>query len=453
MSALLALLGFVLALLLLVGVHEWGHFYMARRLGMPVERFAIGMGRALWSRRWRGIEWRLGWLPLGGYVLFSDAREHALTAEQAERSFARSPVWARALVVLAGPGINLLLAWALMVLVLWAGVVGPKAWLAPGPLGTPWAQVSGDDVWLVRAVNGQAVDKLDQLPVVLLRQSEAAELVWTLESWQGQQCQVVVAADVWRDLAWQAPSRQLSAWGLAPASPPIAPVVAALEPDGPAMQAGMRVGDRVMAVNGLAVDQFADLAQWVREHPGEGVLLTLLREEQTLTLAVTLGERQQAGGRSGFLGMRPQLPDDWEQRWFSRAGLSLPQAMVQAHERLWDITVLTLSAIGRLVTGQSGLEQLAGPVGIAQAAGGSLQRGWISYVQFLALLSLSLAVLNLLPLPMLDGGHLLLYVMESLRGKSLSDVWMQRWQQAGLIMIVTLTLLAVSSDVHRLFGG
>lgn len=449
-----SLLGFLIALLLLVSIHEWGHFWTARKLGVPVVRFSIGMGGAIWQRTIGGVDYRLGWLPLGGYVMFADVKEHTLTPEQAERSFAQRSLWVRSAIVAAGPLVNLLLAWLLMVVVLMAGVTAPRAWLAPGAVGTPWATVSGDQMWEVVALNETPIAHFDQLPILILRASEQATLRFTLRNWAGDQKQVEVEAQPWRDTSWTVPKEQLKMWGTLPGTPPLPAVIAAVEPNSAADVAGLQVGDRIIALNGMQVDAFADVAQWVRAHPNARIELQVQRQDQTRILPVTLGSQQvQQAALVGFLGVRPVLPENWSDRWFSRVQLPFVDAVVTAPERLWDLTVLTLKALGRLITGQSGLEQLAGPIGIAQAAGDSLDMGWVRFVSFLALLSLSLGVLNLLPLPVLDGGHLLLFATEAVRGRPLSDAVMLVWQKVGIVLIAGMTMLAIGSDLQRLFGG
>lgn len=452
---MMTLLGFLLALVIVVAVHEWGHFYTARRLGIPVVRFCIGMGPAIWSKQMGEVEYRFAWLPLGGYVLFADPRVHDVPAHQLNQVYEQQALWKKSLVVFAGPFINFVLAYVLMVLVLLVGLQSPKAWVAPGAEGTPWAQVSGTETWQIDAINDVKISQFEQLPIQLLRQlASHDELRFSLTNWQGQQKEVTVAAQPWRDLAWSKPQQQLQNWGLALTMPPLPARLAAIEPSSAADQAGLQIGDLIVTLNGLSVDGFAELSQWVRENPQAKVELTVERAGQLLSLPLVIGSRVSDNGQiQGFLGVRPQLPEGLESRWWSKEGLPLSDALTQAPQKLIDLTLLTLQAIGRLVTGQSGLEQLSGPIGIAQAAGNSLDQGWLRFFQFIALLSLSLGVLNLLPLPLLDGGHLLLYAVEGVRGQKFSESFLLVWQKIGMVMIVGLTLLAISSDLKRLFGG
>ncbi len=439
----------------MVSVHEWGHFYTARRLGMPVVRFSIGMGGAIWSRKVGDVDYRLGWLPLGGYVMFADPKEHDVAPELVPKTFNAQPLWARALVVFAGPFVNILLAWLLMTLVLVVGVQSPKAWLAAGQPNTPWAEVSGGGIAQVVAINDVAIEQFEQLPIQLLRQlSQSETLRFSMQSWDGQQKEVLVSAAPWRELAWSNPKDQLSLWGIAPALPPIPAVIAEVEANSAAAQAGLLVGDEIKQLNGMQVESFSDLSEWIKSHPNETVSLMVQRRHELLLLNATVASRSLTDGKQqGFLGVRPQLPSDWQEKLFAVSGMSLFDAMLAAPIKLWDMTVLTWQAIGRLLTGQSGMEQLSGPIGIAQAAGSSLEMGVIRFIQFLALLSLSLGVLNLLPLPLLDGGHLLLYALEWVRGRALPESVMLVWQKIGIVLIAALTLLAIGSDLNRLFGG
>ena len=439
----------------MVSVHEWGHFYTARRFGIPVIRFSIGMGGAIWSRKVGDVDYRLGWLPLGGYVMFADPKEHDVAPELVPKTFNAQPLWARALVVFAGPFVNVLLAWLLMTLVLVAGVQAPKAWLAAGQPNTPWAQVSGGEIAQVVAINDVAIEQFEQLPIQLLRQIPQSEtLRFALQDWNGQTREVTVPVVLWRELAWSNPKDQLSLWGIAPALPPLPAIIAEVEANSAAAKAGLVVGDEIKQLNGMQVESFSDLSEWIKSHPNETVSLMVQRRHELLLLNATVASRTLTDGKQqGFLGVRPQLPSDWQEKLFAVSGMSLFDAMLAAPIKLWDMTVLTWQAIGRLLTGQSGMEQLSGPIGIAQAAGSSLEMGVIRFIQFLALLSLSLGVLNLLPLPLLDGGHLLLYALEWVRGRALPESVMLVWQKIGIVLIAALTLLAIGSDLNRLFGG
>jgi regulator of sigma E protease len=450
-----AIVGFLLAVLLVVSVHEWGHFYAARRLGVPVVRFSIGMGAALWSKKIAGVEYRLAWLPLGGYVLFADPKEHVVAESDRSKVFSERSLLVRAWIVFAGPAVNLLLAWLLMVVVLVVGIQSPKAWLAPGAVGTPWAAVSGQQTWQVNAINGHEITQFEQLPVALLNAVSSSEtLVFSLQSWQGEQKQVAVSAQAWKDLAWKNPAEQMSLWGMKLAMPVLEAKLAAVERDSAAAKAGLQEGDVIKLVDGMVVDDFSVLSQWIKGHPNQAVVFTVLRNDQLLSLPVVIGvQMTPEGNEQGFLGVRPVMPDAVMANWLSRSKLSLLDASLAAPEKLWALTRLTLQAIGRLLTGQSGLEQISGPVGIAEAAGSSLEQGWIRFFQFLALLSLSLGVLNLLPLPLLDGGHLFLYALEAINGKAFSETFMLVWQKVGIVLIACLTLLAIGSDLKRLFGG
>jgi len=449
------LLGFLLALVIVVAVHEWGHFYTARRLGIPVVRFSIGMGPAIWSKQVGEVEYRFAWLPLGGYVMFADPRIHSVPAHQLTQVYENQPLFKKSLVVFAGPMINFVLAYVLMVLVLMVGLQSPKAWLAPGAQGTPWAQVSGHEVWQIEAINDVAITQFEQLPIQLLRQvSSHQTLRFSLRNWQGETKSVTVDAESWRALAWSKPQQQLQQWGIALTMPPLPALLAAVEPESVGARAGLQVGDRIVTLNEMQVEGFAELSQWVREHANARVELGIERSGQLMSLSLIVGSRQLENGQvQGFLGVRPQMPEGLQARWMSSEGLPLFEALSQAPQKLVDLTLLTLQAIGRLITGQSGLEQLSGPIGIAQAAGNSLDQGWLRFFQFIALLSLSLGVLNLLPLPLLDGGHLLLYAMEGVRGQRFSESFLLVWQKIGMVIIVGLTLLAISSDLKRLFGG
>ncbi|TSE20492.1 Regulator of sigma-E protease RseP [Tepidimonas alkaliphilus] len=454
---MLTVLSFLVAIGILIAVHEWGHYRMAVACGVPVMRFSIGFGRPL--LRWRnraGTEFVIAALPLGGYVRMLDGREGPVEPERRRLAFDAQPLRKRAAIVAAGPAANLLLAVLLYAFVGWWGVTQPLP-----ILGTPQAGSLAEQAGLRAGERVLAVQRGEDAAPQPVRSFEALHWALIQAALQGRDLTLLlgepheavprrVTLPLAALQAREADAALLQRIGLvAPWSPP---VVGTVQPDGAAAAAGLREGDRVLAVDGRDVGDAAQLRAWIRAAvDAEGRASTQLwqveRDGRLLELAVTPRPEPQGSqwvGRVGaMIGGTPAT---------TLVQLGPLEALAQGAQRTWEVATLTLRMLGRMAIGEASLSNLSGPLTMADYAGKSAALGWIAFVSYLALISVSLGVLNLLPLPVLDGGHLMYYLWEAVVGRPLSEIWMERLQRAGLGVLAALMTLAIANDLMRLLG-
>ena len=447
-----SLLAFIVALALLIAIHEWGHFWVARRLGVKVLRFSIGFGRPLWRRIGRdGTEYRVAMIPLGGYVKMLDEREGPVVPSERQHAFNRQSVSVRAAIVSAGPIANLLLAIALYWLVLCLGVPGMRSLIDTPAPNTPAAVAGLEGGDEILRVNDASTPTWEQLGLRVVQAAlDDVPLELQVRRADGAEQTLILDAD-WSN-ALNDPARINQDLGLAPYQPPLPAQLGALQSDGPAASAGLAPGDRILAMDGRPVADWEDWVKQVRARPNEAVEIEISRGDETRRLTLRIGSRQQDGIRIGYVGASPHVPQQLQESLRAEYRYAPIAALPVAVQRTWQMSVMTVRMLARMATGQLGLDNLSGPINIAQYAGYSAQIGLVSYLGFLAVISISLGVLNLLPIPILDGGHLAFYLMEGIRGKPLSER-VQHWgQQIGIIALVLMMGLAFYNDLVRLFA-
>jgi regulator of sigma E protease len=450
MSVLHPLLWFLVAIGILVVVHEFGHYLAARLAGVKVLRFSIGFGKPLLSRRFGRdqTEWALAALPFGGYVKMLDEREGEVPAAEAHRSFNRATVWRRIGIVIAGPIANFLLAivfyWALFV----NGLPAMKPLVGEPPVGTPAAQaglVAGDEI---RRVNGIDTQSFQDLRLNLLRAGVAGGPI-ALELADGRSVRFDVppigAENLERDT--------LRPLGIVRYDPQIEPVIGKVLPDGAAARAGFQPGDRLIAANGSAVVNWQGWVQLIRQHPAKPLRIEYERQGRRGELTVVPDAVDEAGQRIGKIGAGPRVDESVIATLMTEVRYGPIEALWQGAAKTWEMSVFTLEMMGRMVLGQVSWKNLSGPLTIADYAGQSATLGWISFVGFLALVSVSLGVLNLLPVPLLDGGHLMYYVAEVLTGHPVSERAMEIGSRIGMTLLLLLMSFALYNDLQRLIGG
>ena len=457
---MLTLVAFVAALALLIAVHEYGHYRVAVACGVKVLRFSIGFGKTLYAwqpkrqKANQATEFVIAAFPLGGYVKMLDEREGPVAPEERHLAFNTQPLRSRVAIVAAGPVANLLLAVLLYAFVNWYGVQEPKPILASPVAGSVAEQAGlrGAEQVERAGFDGEALRPLrsfEELRWLLTRGAlDGRDVRLQLApSGRGTGSEVVLALS--RIESREADAQLFRKVGIG--GPWTAPVIGDVMPSGAAERAGLRQGDRVLAVGATPVVDGQQLRELIRSggSAGQGSRQTwrLERAGRTLELPVQpdrVTDGDKTTGRIGaFVGGPPEMVT---MRHGPVAGLW------KGVERTWEVSVLTLRMMGRMVIGDASLKNLSGPLTIADYAGKSASMGLTQYLVFLALISVSLGVLNLLPLPVLDGGHLMYYLWEAVTGKSVSDAWMDRLQRGGIAVLLVMMSIALFNDVTRLFG-
>ncbi|QQZ43230.1 sigma E protease regulator RseP [Pseudomonas sp. SK3(2021)] len=450
MSALYMIVGTLIALGVLVTFHEFGHFWVARRCGVKVLRFSVGFGMPLlrWYDR-QGTEFVIAAIPLGGYVKMLDEREGEVPVDQLGQSFNRKSVRQRIAIVAAGPVANFLLAlvffWGLAMLgteqvrpvigSVESGSIAAKAGLSSGQ---EIVAIDGEPTVGWSAVNLQLVRRLGEsgtLQLLVREQGSTAESPREL------------VLDNWlKGTDEPDPIRSL---GIRPWRPALAPVLAELDPKGPAQAAGLKTGDRLLALDGQVLTDWQQVVDWVRVRPDTKIVLRVEREGAQIDVPVTLAARGKEKVASGYLGAGVKAVD-WPPEMLREVSYGPLAAIGEGARRTWTMSVLTLDSLKKMLFGELSVKNLSGPITIAKVAGASAQSGVADFLNFLAYLSISLGVLNLLPIPVLDGGHLLFYLIEWARGRPLSDR-VQGWGiQIGISLVVGVMLLALVNDLGRL---
>jgi regulator of sigma E protease len=458
---LITVLSFLVALGILIAVHEWGHYRAALACGVHVERFSLGFGPVIFKRiNARGTEFALSALPLGGYVKMLDARDGPVSPVDSHRAFSSKRVSQRAFIVAAGPLANFVLAVALYSVINWAGQQAPKAIIAQ-PLAQSIAANAGlsakDEVLAHRAIDGSGdeVDSRGEAQAVL----SFDDLIWVLSK----------AALASKDLELQVRGANGSErWVTVPTSrtdvrvadaqlvrqigvvaPFMTPLLSNIDAAGAAAAAGLKNGDIVLAVNGQPVSDAQMLREWIRANPGAAGSWRIDRAGQSLDVSVTPKSVEDAQGLAKIGRVGAALGDSPQSITVRQGPVD---GVVMAVERVWDVSALSLRMLGKMLVGEASIKNLSGPLTIADYAGKSAVAGWIAFLGFLALISVSLGVLNLLPLPVLDGGHLMYYLWEAVTGREVSAAWLEKFQRAGVGALVLLMCVAFYNDVVRLWG-
>ena len=450
MGALYMIIGTLVALGVLVTFHEFGHFWVARRCGVKVLRFSVGFGSPLfrWHDR-QGTEFVIAAIPLGGYVKMLDEREGDVPPALLDSAFNRKSVRQRFAIVSAGPLANFLLALVFFWLLAMLGseqirpVIGA---VEPGSLAAQAGLAVDQEIV---AVNGKPVSGWGEVNLQLVRRlGESGQLDVTVRDVGGSsERHLQISLQNW--LKGVEEPDPITSLGIRPWRPQIAPVIAQLDPEGPAQAAGIRLGDRLLSLNQQPLDDWQQVIDAVRTLPGEPVSLQVERQGQRLDVSLTLATRGEGEVRRGYLGAGVE-GGEWPAEMLREVSFGPLEAVAEGVRRTWTMSLLTLDSLKKMLFGELSVKNLSGPITIAKVAGASAQSGLGDFLNFLAYLSISLGVLNLLHIPVLDGGHLLFYLVEWVRGRPLSER-VQGWGvQIGISLVVGVMLLALVNDLGRL---
>jgi len=454
MSLLNAIVAFIVALGVLIVVHEYGHYIVARLCGVKVLRFSVGFGRTLFVKRTGKdqTEWVIAAVPFGGYVKMLDEREGPVDAREAHRAFNRQTVWRRILIVIAGPVFNFVFA-----VLVYAGLFMYGLPEARPVLGAPLesslaaaAGVKSGDT--VRSIDGEPVATWQDLRWQILQAALQRQAV-RLETLNERGHIATVTIDLRDFPANEVEGDVLERIGLRLWRPSLEPILGQLVAGGPAERAGLAPGDRILRAGGKDVATWEALVAAVRAHPGVPLQLVVQRDGATRATEVTPDSVSAGQGRVGRIGAAPRVPPSHADKILIRVQHGPLASLAKGAAKTWDISIFSLKMLGRMLIGEVSWKHLSGPVTIADFAGQSAQMGWISYVSFLALISISLGVLNLLPIPLLDGGHLMYYVIEIVKGGPVSERAMELGQRVGLALLLVMMAFAFYNDLNRLFTG
>jgi regulator of sigma E protease len=451
MSFIHTLFYFVVAVGVLIAFHEFGHFLVARKAGVKVLRFSIGFGKTLWryQKRSADTEYLICAIPLGGYVKMVDEREGPVAPEDLPMAFNRQTLPKRTAIVAAGPLFNLLLAVLLFWFILVYGETGMRPVIGPVAPGTLAAQAGLTEGEEIVAVDGKATPTwIEAIGAIFGAAMDSGKgIVIDVKSDGGIRSAEI--APVPTDIS-RAPERLYKALGLVPWSPVLKPVVGTVVENSPAAAAGLQPGDVIVSADGVEIKDWTEWVEYVRKHPGVTIRLLVERHGVSVPLQITPEAADSEEGRIGKIGVAVNVPEKLLQSMQVEYRLAPLPALAAAVEKTYFYSVSTLKMMGLMLVGKASVQNLSGPISIAQYAGESASLGLVHYLKFLALISVSLGVLNLLPIPVLDGGHLLFYAIEALKGSPVSDQTQVLFQQIGIAILVSLMGLAFFLDIGRL---
>lgn len=441
---------FLLALGILIAVHEFGHFWVARRCGVYVERFSIGFGKAIWQRKGKdGTEYTLAMIPLGGYVKMLDERVEAVPELQRHMAFNNKKLWQRSAIVAAGPFANFVFAvfayWVVYLIGVPAvkpviGEVAPQSIAAQGGIapGMELKSISGIETPDWESVNMAMISHIGdkQMAVTLTEPHTNVDVKRTLNL---------------TDWSYDPESENvLTTLGLTPYTPAITLVISQLVDNGAAINAGFQLNDKIIAVDGEPIKQWQTFADLVRENPGKTLNVEVLRDNAPLTLALTPAIKDlKDGSKVGYVGIAPKV-DAWPEDYRINLQFGPLESVAKATEKTWQLVTLTFDMVTKLVTGDVAIKNLSGPISIAKGAGMTADFGLVYFLGFLALISVNLGIVNLLPLPVLDGGHLMFFAIEAVTRRPVSEKIQDIGYRVGSAILVALMAIALFNDFTRL---
>ncbi len=451
MNALFMIVAAILLLGPLIAIHEFGHYFVARKLGVKVQVYSIGFGPTLikWKSKKSGIQYQLSALPFGGYVKMLDEREGNVAEEDLPQAFNRQSPWKRIAIVAAGAGINLVFA----IVLFWILFLPSQEQLNTrvGKIfpGTPAAAVQMQTGDKITAIDGTPVSTWEKLNYAIVDRAGETGVIQVQVERQEQLQQFSLPIQNFLKDQSKSPLETL---GFIPYRPQIPAVVTKLSEDGAAIRQGIKEGDKIVAIDGVKMKDWFDVVEIVQASPEKLLKIDVLRNGEIKQLDVMpQGQRDNMGNVIGMLGVQSTpgkvtIPDEYKQT----IQYNPAQALMMAVDKTGQISGMILNSMAKMVRGLIGLDNLSGPITIAKVAGQSAEMGWQTFISFMALMSISLGILNLLPIPMLDGGHLVYYFIEAIRGKPVSEQIQIFGLKIGMVLLGSMMLLALFNDFMRL---
>lgn len=452
-SLLFTIFSFILALAILITVHEFGHFWVARKLGVKVLRFSIGFGRPLWKRLGKrdGTEYVIAAIPLGGYVKMLDEREAPVDPEERSRAFNRQSLPVRSAIVVAGPLFNFLFAILAFWFIFVTGDTGLKPLVGEVTADSRAAEAgfqTGDEIL---SIAGEPTPSWETVVYALLAQSlDQPSLPVRVRTESGIERQRWLKTEGLQDLAED--GQILKNLGLNPSRPMLPPVIGEILHGEPAEQAGLQSGDRIISVDGTKIEDWPQWVEYVRERPEQTLQLVIERAGQQRDVTLTPATVEGGGKPYGRIGAGVYVPEDLMANYRSVVRYGPIDAVGHALTKTWDLSSLMLRMLGKMVVGEVSVKNLSGPLSIADSAGKSASYGVSYFIKFLAVVSVSLGVLNLLPIPVLDGGHLFFFLIEAVKGRPLSERFVEQGQKIGMLILLAIMSLAFYVDLNRFLG-
>lgn len=445
---------FIVAIAILVAVHEWGHYIVARLFRVKVLRFSVGFGKALWSRRYGEdqTEFCVAAIPIGGYVKLLDERDCAVPLDEQHRAFNRQPGPTKVAILAAGPVLNFLFAivayWSMFVI----GVPGAKPVVGDVESGSiaSVAGLSADD--LVIRVGERPVGTWEGAILAMLNEMLSAGDIRLVVRRGDAEERLLVLRTAGRESELTEPGQLFKRLGFQPWAPQLPPVIDELTPDGPAERAGLRPGDLIVEALDQPVAAWPEWVEFVRARPNERVGVVVLRDGIEISLELAIGEVDMDGEIIGRIGASVRVPDDLLESMRAEQRYGIGEALTRAVAKTWEMMALTVRMIVSMVIGDVSVKNISGPINIAQYAGVSASIGIAQFLSFLAIVSISLGILNLLPIPMLDGGQIFYQLVEGVKGSPLSERAQLIGQQMGILFLLLLMSFAFYNDLARLFG-
>jgi len=448
----MSLLGLLVTLGLLIAFHEYGHYWAARRMGVKVLRFSIGFGKPLWTRV-RGedkTEFVLAAFPIGGYVKMLDEREGEVKEEEVHRAFNRQKVSKRITIVAAGPIFNFIFAIIAYFLMYLVGIPGAKPLVGevlPESIAHAAGLTQGDEIV---SVGGETTPTWGAVRMAILETGlDKDRIAIEFKTVDGNRGSELDFTGVTLD---EKQGNLFKAMGVKPFQPEYPAVIGKISDGKAAQQAGLQSGDRVIAVDSKPIENWGNWVEVIRKNPNRVIMVQIERGQDVHVLELKPEEVASETGPIGYIGAAPEVPEDLVDSLSTVVKYPVGEAFLRSFQETWRMSVLTLRMLGKMIMGDVSVKNLSGPITIATYAGYTASIGLTTFLSFLAIVSISLGVLNLLPIPILDGGHLLVYFVEIFTGKPVSDETLMKMQQVGIVLLGMLMILAFYNDIQRLIG-